>query len=603
MRQYATLDGTGKLAAAQVPDLSGDFDALGAAAAAQAASQPLDSNLTALAGLAVAADTLPYGTGSHTMGLTAFTAAGRALVDDADAAAQRTTLGLGTAATQATGAFDAAGAAAAAQAASQPLDSDLTALAGLSIASDTLPYGNGSHTMALTPLTAAGRAIIDDADATAQRATLGLGSAALSASTDFDAAGAAAAVTTTSIGAVPTARTITAGTGLTGGGDLTANRSLAPDFGSGAGKVTQGNDARLFDSRAPNGSASGDLGGSYPGPTVLQASGTFALSGAPVTATTTGNIVDLAITNSVYRWNGGSAANLCGIAGGIEGRIVIIRSIASGQTLTIKSESVTETTAANRITLPGAGTDLALFVGYDLVLQYDGTTSRWRVTSYTIALGGTSAAVGTSAVGTSTAGARSDHVHATGAGTPSTQAFSDAATTGTGPAAAMTDHKHAMPVLGYGLSGAGTPAVGLTTASGLATATTAISAAAYADVTGATVSLAAGTWLVIGMVVGLAANLAFLMSVAITDASNVIVREASQFVPASGTASVNALGSVEIVAIVSPGTTTSYKLRAARGNTTLTNTWTAIDGSGQGVVNNASSNTDKGTGIIAVRLA
>jgi len=35
------------------------------------------------------------------------------------------------------------------------------------------------------------------------------------------------AVTTTQIGAVPTSRTITAGTGLTGGGDLSANRTLA----------------------------------------------------------------------------------------------------------------------------------------------------------------------------------------------------------------------------------------------------------------------------------------------------------------------------------------------------------------------------------------
>lgn len=43
----------------------------------------------------------------------------------------------------------------------------------------------------------------------------------------YDATGAAAAVSTTSIGAVPTARTVTAGTGLTGGGDLSANRTLA----------------------------------------------------------------------------------------------------------------------------------------------------------------------------------------------------------------------------------------------------------------------------------------------------------------------------------------------------------------------------------------
>ncbi|MBS1838935.1 MAG: hypothetical protein JST64_14675, partial [Actinobacteria bacterium] len=52
-------------------------------------------------------------------------------------------------------------------------------------------------------------------------------------------------------GEVPAARTITAGTGLTGGGDLTADRTLTVDFGAGAGKVTQGNDSRLSDARTP----------------------------------------------------------------------------------------------------------------------------------------------------------------------------------------------------------------------------------------------------------------------------------------------------------------------------------------------------------------
>lgn len=52
-------------------------------------------------------------------------------------------------------------------------------------------------------------------------------------------------------GKVDTTRTISAGTGLTGGGDLSANRTFAVVYGTTASSAAQGNDSRLSDTRIP----------------------------------------------------------------------------------------------------------------------------------------------------------------------------------------------------------------------------------------------------------------------------------------------------------------------------------------------------------------
>jgi len=84
-----------------------------------------------------------------------------------------------------------------------------------------------------------------------------LGTAAAGTSTSYSRADHVHAMPTAdNVGAVPTGRTITAGTGLTGGGDLTANRTLSVSFGTTSGTAAQGNDSRLSDSRTPTAHAS-----------------------------------------------------------------------------------------------------------------------------------------------------------------------------------------------------------------------------------------------------------------------------------------------------------------------------------------------------------
>jgi len=116
----------------------------------------LDATLAALAGVTVAADKLIYATGADAFAATDLTSFARTILDDADAAAVQTTLGLVPGVNV------------------QAYDAELATLAGLTSAADRLPYFTGSGTADLAVFTAFARTILDDADASAARTTLGL---------------------------------------------------------------------------------------------------------------------------------------------------------------------------------------------------------------------------------------------------------------------------------------------------------------------------------------------------------------------------------------------------------------------------------------------
>lgn len=155
---------------------------------------------------------------------------------------------------------------------------------------------------------------------------------------------------------------------------------------------------------------------------------------------------------------------------------------------------------------------------------------------------------------------------------------------------------------GYGISGTTTKAVALTTAQAFCTAETTLSAATYADITGASISLAAGTWLIFATInASSQTTTATVIIAAITDSANTVIVEGAQHIVA-GTATVRTWGNVTLTAIVTPASTTTYKLRGARGQTTQTGNCIVSDGTGQGTANNVSNNSDKSTSIRAVRI-
>jgi len=226
-------------------------------------------------------------------------------------------------------------------------------------------------------ITTAGKALLDDADAAAQRTTLGLGSAATQPSTNFatsnhnhvaaditsqpasslvarpEATGGACSAVTLGTGLTFNGTTLEttnlagsttqmiAGTGLTGGGTLAADRTFNVAYGTAAGTACEGDDARLSDARTPTAHTHA--------PSDIQQAG--------------------AVTGEVLKWNGSAWApgtdNTSGGGGGAP---------TSAQYFTLTADA---TLSDERVLTFGTGltaTDGGAGAQYDVEVDY-GTTA------------------------------------------------------------------------------------------------------------------------------------------------------------------------------------------------------------------------------------